>query len=73
MGKMLLIFVLLYVVTLLTPKLAKKIDALSQNSRKKRQEEDQRLYSVRSAFEPRPDDDKNNQENDNKNNGNEDL
>ena len=83
MGKMLLIFILLYVITLLIPKLAKKIDTLSQNNKKKRQEEDQRLYSVRSAFEPRPDDEKpdktffpelkKNQKNDNENNGNEDL
>ena len=56
LGKILLIFFLIYIITELTPKIAAKIDQLREKSEKNKEPEDQRLYSVRSAFEPHDDD-----------------
>ncbi len=54
LGKMLLVFALIYIMAELTPKIAKKIDSKAPNKK----DDDPRLYSVRSAFEPREDDEK---------------
>ena len=56
LGKLLLIFFLIFLVTLLTPKLAAFIDR--HRNQKERPGEDERLYQVRSVFEPAPDDEK---------------
>jgi len=58
LGKMLLVLLLIYVIAVLTPRVAGKIDAASEKSRKNKPEEDERLYQVRSVFEPAPDDEK---------------
>lgn len=58
LGKFILILALIYLVVLLTPKAASKIDSWSAKKKNSRKEEDERLYSVRSAFEPHPDDKK---------------
>lgn len=50
LGKILLIFLLIYLLAELTPKIAKKID--THIEKHKKSPEDERLYSVRSAFEP---------------------
>ncbi len=49
---------LIYIITELTPKIAAKVDDLQKKLDKNREPEDERLYSVRSAFEPRDDDTK---------------
>ncbi len=56
LGKILLIFLLIYLLAELTPKIAKKIDAHIEKHKKS--PEDERLYSVRSAFEPHDTDEK---------------
>ena len=56
--KMLLIMLLIYVLAVLTPKLAARVDAFLKKRNKNSTPEDERLYQVRSAFEPRPDDEK---------------
>ncbi len=56
LGKLLLVLFLIFLVTLLTPKLAALIDR--HRSQKERPGEDERLYQVRSVFEPDPDDEK---------------
>ena len=56
LGKLLLVLFLIFLVTLLTPKLAALIDR--HRSQKERPGEDERLYQVRSVFEPAPDDEK---------------
>lgn len=80
LGKMLLILLLIYILAELTPKIAKKIDASAK--KKKKTPEDERLYQVRSVFEPHDDDEKPDKtlfpelkemENSKNNNGNEDL
>ncbi|MCQ2465736.1 MAG: hypothetical protein MJ095_09150 [Oscillospiraceae bacterium] len=58
LGKMLLVLLLIYLIAVLTPKVAGKIDKASEKSRRNKPEEDERLYQVRSVFEPSPDDDK---------------
>ncbi len=58
LGKMLLVLLLIYVIAVLTPKIAGKIDAASEKSKRSRPAEDERLYQVRSVFEPSPDDEK---------------
>lgn len=55
-GKILLVFLLMYVFTLLTPKIAAKIDKAAEKEKQKKENEDPRLYSVKSAFEPHDDD-----------------
>ena len=57
-GKVILILLLVYVLALLTPKIAKAIDRETEKRRKERPGEDERLYQVRSVFEPAPDDEK---------------
>ena len=56
MGKFLLALLIIYVLTELTPKIAAKIDSSREKSEKKKPSEDERLYSVKSAFEPHDDD-----------------
>ena len=56
LGKLLLVLFLIFLVTLLTPKLAALIDR--HRGQKERPGEDERLYQVRSVFEPAPDDEK---------------
>ena len=58
LGKMLLVLLLIYAIEVLTPKIAKKIDAASEKSKKNKPADDERLYQVRSVFEPAPDDEK---------------
>ena len=77
--KMLLILFLIYLLAVLTPKIAKKIDSASE--KKKTKPEDEHLYQVQSPFEPHPDDEKPNKTSfpelqemkNNTTNGNEDL
>ena len=57
-GKVILILLLVYVLALLTPKIAKYIDSKTENKKKNEPEPDERLYQVRSIFEPAPDDEK---------------
>ncbi|MDO5560401.1 MAG: hypothetical protein Q4F95_12490 [Oscillospiraceae bacterium] len=58
LGKFILILALIYLAVVLTPKAAAKIDSIAAKKKKTKAPEDERLYSVRSAFEPRPDDKK---------------
>ena len=58
LGKMLLVLLLIYLIAVLTPKVAAKIDKASEKSKKKKPAEDERIYQVRSVFEPSPEDEK---------------
>lgn len=58
LGKMLLILFLIFLIAVITPKIAGKIDRAAEKSKKNKQEEDERLYQVRSVFEPSPDDER---------------
>lgn len=55
---MLFVLLLIYLIAVLTPKLAKKIDKASEKAKLNKPEEDERLYQVRSVFEPSPDDER---------------
>lgn len=58
LGKMMLVMLVIYLLAILTPKIAKKIDSSIENTHKNKISEDERLYQVQSVFEPHPDDEK---------------